>query len=235
MDTVTTGDGKIVTYCTHVSEIKPAMDMSDFVILSGEGAGSLENGISLEEMGFVHADCSVNMLCRIVVPEDRETAEDEKNRDGSKNRFLLSKDWDPEDIFNIAKEHFDNDFRFALDDDKGRKCELIRYYIGKLKKEGAFASLLYRNKELAGFNLWKRDENGLGRIYLSAVKSGIKNVGIAVFLYEFTLKAMAEEGIKQISEWVSVRNLPSLNLHNKLFGGNYKFNGYSDKWIWKKD
>ena len=227
MDTVTTGDGKIVTYCTDVSEVKPAMEISDFIVLSGECSG-------LEEMGFVHADCSVNMLCRIAVPENGEKAEDDKKRDSAKNRFSLWKDWDPEDIFEIAKEHFDNDFRFALDDDKDRKCELIRHYIEKLKREGAFASLLYRDEELAGFNLWKRDEKGQGRIYLSAVKSGIKNVGIAVFLYEFTLKAMAEEGIKQISEWVSVRNLPSLNLHNKLFGGNYKFNGYSDKWIWRK-
>ncbi len=229
MDTVTTGDGKIVTYCTGVSEVKPAMETSDFIILSGEGSGSLESNADLREMGFVHADCSVNMLCRIAVLE-----EGDKKRDGSKNRFSLSKDWDPKDIFEIAKEHFDKDFRFAVDDDKNRKCELIRHYIEKLKREEAFASLLFKDEELSGFNLWKKDEKGQGRIYLSAVKSVIKNVGIAVFLYEFTLKAMAEEGIKQISEWVSVRNLPSLNLHNKLFGGNYKFNGYSDKWIWRK-
>lgn len=137
---------------------------------------------------------------------------------GKKFDMSVLNDWHPEEIYSIAKETFDRDSRFALDirgEDTDLKNELLHGFIFEQKRQGTMATLLYREGQLVGFNLWSICD-GTGRILLGAVSEKYRNTGIAMPLYSCTMNAMKEREADTLRDIVSTSNMASLNLHARI-------------------
>ena len=147
---------------------------------------------------------------------------------GKKFRFSITGNWQPEEIYDIAKDAFENDFRFSLDPTRKNaelKNELLYGFITDLRQKSTMATCLYQEQCLKGFNLWNICA-GKGRILLGAVSSRYRNSGIAMLLYAHTVEAMKESGAYTLRDFVATSNLVSLNLHAMLIryaGGEFQF------------
>ena len=196
----------------------------DAVILNIRGNIAGEKKSGLTHAGFIPVGHSINMVYRI------------RQKNGvSSHRFsfTFAESWSIDEVFEVARWHFSNDSRFCIDGgrEECHKNELLYEYIKMLRRGGYEAELMHRDGVLQGFNLWRREDSESARIHLGAIHPKLKGIGIAFYLYDSTLQDMRSKGIKVLSEWVSTSNLESLNLHNKLFGGNFKYTGSSDTWL----
>lgn len=190
---------------------KKTLPDMDYVI-----AISKENRIPCGALGFCFADRSMYTALRISdfhweMPH------------GGKFTFTLSENWQIEEVFQVASEHFDSDCRFALDlakSDQNLKNELLCRYIGDLKQRGMTASLCWREKALTGFTLWSV-ESGVARIYLGAVAKRYQHTGISLYLYGYTVQCMKEWGAWALKDHIFTSNNASLNLHSMMgrYGG----------------
>ena len=155
---------------------------------------------------------------------------------GKKFALTIGEDWDPEEIYSIAKETFASDCRFALDyaqADTKLKNELLYGFIRELKRKEFTATLIYNDKNIEGFNLWNIHE-GKGRIFLGAISEKYRNSGIALSLYSHTAEAMRERDAGALRNIVSCTNTASLNLHALLArcaGGVFRFGNCRDNYI----
>lgn len=151
-------------------------------------------------------------------------------RSGKKFAFSVVEDWQPEEVFNVAKESFETDYRFAFgseQENKELKNDLLHSFITELMFGGitTIATYLCQEGRLEGFNIWNVGE-GTGQILLGAVSSKYRNSGIALPLYSYTVEAMKERGANTLRNVVASSNRPSLNLHAILArcaGGVFRF------------
>lgn len=148
--------------------------------------------------------------------------------------YIVTDNWNAEEIYLTASEFFQKDCRFAVDRDKSDetlKNRLLAQYIYRRRREGYLATCCYAEYELAGFNLWRIRE-GKGRIVLGAVQKKYQHTGIAVYLYGRTLFAMKENGADTLADRISTANTASLNLHTRLAqGAGIRFTKAEDWYI----
>lgn len=153
---------------------------------------------------------------------------------GNSLLYKISGSWSEEDIYELVKDDFGEDRRFAVSiqhPDERRKRELLHRYIRKLKDSDYQISLCYKGSELVGFNLWKISDN-VGSILLGASTKKFRNGGV-IYLYELTLLTMKKMGALKLSNRVSTSNLAAVKLHAAL-GRNkktMKITGFEDQYI----
>ena len=194
-------DGKTVGY--YFNDIP--QNVTENYISAAVPSDNVSASKELFKRGFRFADRSLMMEFPI---KDLSSP----MRCGKKYSLSVTKDWSPEELYVIANDSFDSDHRFVFDNDKTVKEQLLCGFIKDLKEQHLWATLMYHDDSLIGFNLW-RINNGNGRIMLGAVSAAHKGTGIAVPLYSHTLDAMARNGADQLREFISSSNISSLNLH----------------------
>lgn len=150
---------------------------------------------------------------------------------GRKFRFSVTENWRPEEIYEVAKDTFENDCRFALDPGNAElKNELLYGFIADLKQKSVMAACFYQEQNLEGFNLWNISA-GKGRVLLGAVSPQYRGSGVAVPLYSYTVEAMKKSGANTLRNGASTSNAASLNLHAMLIrcaGGAFRFGSSCD-------
>lgn len=137
---------------------------------------------------------------------------------GKKLSFVVSDDWDPEEIFSIAKGRFNNDCRFAVSSDmqdEEVKNELLHLFIIAMKEKRSMSTRCYKEGKITGFNLWSLEES-VGRIFLGGVSDEYEGTGTGIYLYAQTIQSMKDNAVKIFLDYVSTSNLPSINLHIML-------------------
>ena len=164
----------------------------------------------LYQNGFVFAERSLNTEIPIssYVPQIKN---------GNKFDYTVSKNWNPDNLYNISKPFFNDDCRFAVDiekENKELKNELLYSYLISLKRQSRMATLCICSDEIIGFNIWDKDENTKnGRVLLGSMSDRYKGTGIALYLYLYTVQYMKECGITALSDKIFSSNISSLNLH----------------------
>ena len=244
MRTVECSDGLIVAYCEIEDNYAEAITCCDYVIAKCACFEDASQNMPLKDFSFLNR--AIGMKYALKKENDLQ------NHYGSGVEYIISDNWDVDELFSIAKNYFQKDSRFAFDHfgDTPRKDELLKNYIEYLlyaqtpQTHISYAikgsrqhkvTLMFKSNECVGFNIWSNNlESRETRIVLSAVHPKIKNSGAAYFLYKRTLAFMYEQGGKYLYEWIASNNIDSLNLHNKLFDGKFKYCGYIDSWMWKK-
>lgn len=245
MRTVVCSDGLVVTYCEAEEKYVDAIAGSDYVI--ARCASFEETSQRITSQGFSFLNRAIGMKYALKKENDLH------NHYGAEIQYAITDKWDVDELFFIAKNYFQNDSRFALDHfgDTHRKDELLRNYIEYLLNEKTEqtpylctiskrggqnrVTLMFKGNECMGFNIWSYNlESHETRIVLGAIHPKFKNSGAAYFLYKKTLGFMYEQGGKYLYEWIASNNIDSLNLHNKLFNGQFKYCGYMDSWMWRK-
>ena len=223
MYTTVLHDGRTVGY--YIDTLPSKGEEQDYMSVTVQ-AEDKDSAQKLFHRGFRFADRSILMEIQLRYFKSTLTQ-------GRKFDLSIKSNWEPEDIYVVACECFENDCRFALDweqRDTELKNALLLRYINDRKNKGDVATCLYREGKLEGFNLWKIQENK-GRIMLGAVSRSYKNTGIGFSMYSYTLCAMRETGINMFSEYIASSNLTSLNLHAMLIrfaGGTFRFGSCRD-------
>ena len=142
--------------------------------------------------------------------------------------------WSIEKFYELAKDEFQTDRRFAVSmglPDERRKKELLYQYICQLQEEQYRATVCFKEHELAGFNLWKIQDDA-GTVLLGAVSRKLRG-GASICLYEAALLAMKEKGAVKLSNRISTSNLAAVKLHMALGKDKkqLKITGFEDQYI----
>ena len=209
MNRIRLKDGKTVGYYykRNIEEDNSEEDYAIFIVDSD----AKEKGQKLAERGFCFADRSL----RIEMPIKNWNG---KMKAGKKQKFIISEDWNPKEIYQIAKHEFTRDCRFAVDIgiwNQEVKNELLYNFIARLREKKYMATCCYIENKLEGFNLWSLEEN-TGTILLGAVTERYEGTGIAMYMYSSTLQWMKNHAGEFLLNNVFSSNLQSINFHIAL-------------------
>jgi ribosomal protein S18 acetylase RimI-like enzyme len=138
-----------------------------------------------------------------------------------------------DELYEIAYSAFPTDRRFHLgenfDDTLSRK--MIKGYIDEAKKKNILVFKCHHKGKLVGFTLVEIINSDVCENILGAVLPEYQKRGVAINLYAYMRKVLAENGYKELVGKIDSTNVSSLNLHVSL---GARFIDTVDVYCWRR-